>query len=40
MVVSPGGMEQTLQFSAGVPKPLPARDAIDKRFSMGKNETG
>ncbi len=39
MVVSPGGMEQTLPSSAGVPNPLAARDAIDKRFSMGKNET-
>ncbi len=27
------------QFSAGVPNPLAARDAIDKRFSMRKNET-
>ncbi len=39
MVVSPGGMEQTLQFSAEVPDPLAARDAIDNQLSMRKNET-
>ncbi|MGO9471325.1 MAG: hypothetical protein ACLQVF_45115 [Isosphaeraceae bacterium] len=30
---------QTLPIAAGVPNPLAARDVIDKRFSMRKNET-